>query len=119
LFASALCLCGCSPSAEQRIEKVGGVSIINQEARVVFDRFGTKEFRFLYESDLKDCPAIAALGNSVGLYNESPGTAAQIRVRYGSHSNTKFIFILDPRAPSQFKGPPGCSQIASNIFVSP
>ena len=104
----------------EMFEKVGGIEKVNTEARAMFARFGTNELRFVYDQDLKDFPAIAALGNSVGIYPATSGLAANIRIRFGSHANTEFIFIYDPNDSSGVKEQTasGFLQVSTNIFVS-
>jgi len=105
----------------EMFERVGGVEKVSKEARAIFDRFGTNEFRFIYDQDLREFPAIAALGNSVGIYPKASGVPANIRIRFGPHANTKFIFIYDPNESSGVKqqAAAGFIEVTNNIFVSP
>jgi hypothetical protein len=116
--------CGRSASTTAKIketfETASGMEKVQIEATSMFEHFGTNEFRFLYEPDLKDFPMIAALGNSVGIYPATPGLPANIRIRFGSHRNTKFIFIYDPKDPSistNSKLANGLTQVTTNIFI--
>lgn len=106
--------------AMELFEKVGGVDKINHEARNIFDQFivHSKEAKFLGESDLKAAPAISMIGSSVGTYPQSSEFPAHIRIRYGSHDRTKFIFIFDPDKPPDLKDVSSFIQVTSNIFVS-
>ena len=92
----------CGPSemtmsqARKLFARVGGANKINQEAGILFARFGTRETRFLSASELKDFPAISTLGNSVVLLGYSPDTAAEIQIRFGADQRAGFIDIFPP-----------------------
>jgi hypothetical protein len=129
-----LCGLGCGRSemtktrAIEMFDKVGGVDKVNQEAKVIFDRFGTNNPDFLSESDLKDFPAISALGNSVGTFPQPTVVTfhqsikidfpPHIRVRRGLHSNTMLIFIFEPNKVTELKDASSFVQVTSNIFVT-
>jgi hypothetical protein len=108
--------------------RVGGVNKVNQEAKVMFARFGTKETRFLSESDLKNVPAISALGNSVVLLGYSSDTAPEIQIRLDAYKRTKFIDIfplnLDVNKAGNFLNVSACLdasryfRVATNIFMT-
>ena len=110
----------------KRIDKAGGLNELNQEARIIFDRFGTNEWRFLYEDDLKNCPAISALGNAFGYFPESADDPTKVPthiwVRYGSHFYTKAIFIFQTE-PEMLRATnlintPFVFQVSSNILAT-
>jgi hypothetical protein len=110
----------------KRVDNVGGLNELNQEAKIIFDRFGTNEWKCLDESDLKNFPAISALGNSVGIFPESADdptkVSTHIRIRYGSHFYTKLIFIFqtEPEAlrATNIINAPFAFQVSSNIFAT-
>jgi hypothetical protein len=110
----------------KRIDKVGGLNELNQEAKIIFDRYGTNEWKFLNESDLKDFPAISALGNSVGIFPESADDPTKvpthIRIRYGSHFYTKLIFIFQTEPEvlraTNIINAPFTFQVSSNILAT-
>lgn len=87
------------------LQKTGGVERVNEEAQRLFREFyaNSGEVKFLYEADLKTFPAIASIGNSVTIYPATKEIPASIRVRYGSHLLTKFIFIFDPKTDPQIE----------------
>jgi hypothetical protein len=128
---SALCGLGCNRrdttaasdvlaiKTEQMLLKAGEVDKINEEAKVIFARFGTDKTWGIEGLDLRDFPTISALGNSVIIFARTPGCPAYISVRYGSHQHTKFIFIFDPNSTPEIINPPMGArlvQVASNIF---
>jgi hypothetical protein len=101
-------------------ENVGGAAKVDQEAKGIFNRFGTSEVTLLTKSNLNNCPAISSLGNSVVLYPESIDAGKfppHIEVRFGSHFNAKTVFIFETNNVVQFKNDPRIFQIASNIYV--
>jgi len=101
-------------------KKAGGVDKVNQEAKDVFNRFGTSKITLLSGSNLDSLHAISALGNSVVLYPESIDAGKfppHIEVRFGSHFNTKFIFIFETNNVIQFQNDSKLFQVASNIYV--
>jgi hypothetical protein len=101
--------------------KAGGVDKVNQEAKSIFDRFGTSKITVLTISNLNDFPAMTALGNSVILWPESVDggkVPPHIEVRFGSHFNTRFVFIFETNYVAQLQSNPVVFRAASNIFVS-
>jgi hypothetical protein len=112
----------------EMFDKAGGVDKVNREAKIIFDRFGTNNPDFLSESDLKDFPAISALGNSVGTFLQPTVVTfhqsikidfpPHIRVRRGLHSNTMLIFIFEPNKVTELKDASSFVQVTSNIFVT-
>jgi len=103
--------------AAKRFAAAGGVEKVNQEAKIIFDRFGTKDFKPLDDSDLKDFHAIPALGNTFSIWPQAKGLSAHIRVGFGYHMHYKNIYIFYPQADFEFKDEPSCIQIGPNIFV--
>jgi hypothetical protein len=113
----------------KRIDKVGGLNELNQESKIIFNRLGTNEWRFLYPDDLKDCPAISALGNTFGYYPEGADEIQDSRdfpkhiwIRYGSHFYSKSIFIFQTepemlRATNLINAP-FVFQVSSNILAT-
>lgn len=115
---------GCGPSAKTPAEtaamfqKAGGVDKVAAEARVIFEKFGTKEYRNLTEADLKDFPAISTLGNAFGIYPKDAGSPAHIRIRSGAHDDSKVIFIYDSSEAYQIPHSSSTIKVTPNIFVS-
>jgi len=113
--------------AIQLINKAGGVERINQEARRIFAKYigNAKEGRFLDESDLKEFPAIASLGNAWHLNLEGEARIgntplpAHISIRYGTHFHPDFISIFNPDdpLPPKFKNSSLFIPLAPNIFL--
>ena len=118
LWLSVFTACEPSGHARRLLEQSGGVARVNTEASAVFLKHATNEVRFLSDADLRDFPAIASLGNSVAIHPEHSGFPAHIRVRFGSHRNTRFMFIFDPTNGARTAGDWGLVQVASNIFLS-
>lgn len=113
----------------KRIDKVGGLNELNQESKIIFDRFGTNEWKFLYEDDLRGCPTFFALGNAFGYFPEnadeiqnSTYLPKHIWIRYGSHFYTKAIFIFQTE-PEMLRATnlintPFVFQVSSNILAT-
>lgn len=104
----------------QKIDRLGGVESINAEISLLLDSIYLErgdKFFFLDKSDLKDFPLIAALGNSVRFIPASQKFPAHIKIRYGSHFLTKFIYIFDPRVTSDLPYE-GLDRIADNIYIT-
>jgi hypothetical protein len=102
------------------LEKVGGADKVNQEAKDIFNRFGISEVTLLTKSNPNNFPAISALGNSIVLYPESIDAGKfppHIEVRFGSHFNTKFVFIFETNNVVQFKNDSRIFQVTSNIYL--
>jgi len=113
------------------------VENINKDAEAIFIRFGTNGFDYwkgVDKSDLKNLPTISDLLSKFGNYSqvviipegtmdseEISGFPAQIRIRFGSHFETKFLFVVDPRKPFDAAGiknrEPHWTEVASNIFI--
>ena len=125
-----LCGSGCNRSGtsgpdsllvktEKMLGETGEVDKINQEAKVIFARFGTDRTWGIEGLELKGFPTIAALGYPVIILARTPACPAYISVRYGSHQHTKFIFIFNPNTTPEIINPPMGAQlvqVASNIF---
>ena len=137
-----LCELGCSPrkitksEAMEMFEQSGGVDKVNEEAKIIFDIFGTNAVYILQaykvphlqdypemrsHPEIKDFPAIFALGDVVTLQK------AEIYIRFGVHRRAKAIHILPPNldidkaanfnAVSAFANESWYIRIAPNIFV--
>lgn len=114
--------------AQKFFETVGGVDTVNREARVLFDRFGTNEWKFLFAEDLKDTPAISTLRSKCENYSGKKygGTGMEIsseggthiQISFGNHFWSKAIFIFDPNKAVTLNSASNYFQVASNIFFS-
>jgi len=85
--------------ANQLITSAGGPAKICDEASQMFKRFGISKERFLSASDLKDYPAIAALGESHVILPDNP---PRMSIRVGTHLNGYFIEIADTNSPIKY-----------------
>lgn len=114
--------------AQKLFETVGGVDVVNQEAKILFDRLGTNDWGFLFSKDLKSSPAISSLysicenysgkeysGTSVAIFSEG---GRHIEVKFGNHWSLKRIYIFDPNEAITFSPPSNWFQVTSNIFAS-
>ena len=104
--------------AKKLFDKVGGIDSVNKEAKTIFDQFGTKELRFLGRLELANFPAIAGLGNAISIYPDQPGFTGQLHIRYGSHWNTKLIFIYPQNRIPGTNETLNFIQVTTNIFVT-
>jgi hypothetical protein len=102
-------------------ERAGGIDKVEQEANVLFDRFGTNEYWLMRQSDSTNFPAISALGNSVSLDANQP-----ITIRFGGRFHTKSIYIfpsnldlskIPATSLAYYTNASRCIRITNNIFV--
>jgi hypothetical protein len=127
IFVVLICfgMPGCGPSEITRSEalkmftEVGGVQRVNQEATVIFDRFGTNESAELFGLELTNYPALSALGKPLFVQAGSNGYSSRIEIPFGSHYRRKFTFVFNPNGPVEFPYASRCIQVATNIFVGP
>jgi len=82
--------------ANQLIVSAGGSSKVCDEASQMFKRFGVSNVKFFNSSELKDYPAIAALGTVDGIW---PGSPPYIKIRVGTHIRGFIIEIADTNSP--------------------
>src|SRR5689334_5768518 len=70
--------------AAEMFDKAGVVDKVNQEAKTIFDRFGTNESKNVYGSELTNFPAISSLGETVFFQNKNnpPGWSAHIEIPF-------------------------------------
>jgi hypothetical protein len=118
--------------AQKLFENAGGVNEINQETKILLDKFGTNDLKFLYPQDLTNAPAIFSLYSTLQNYSGSgysgtsvaifPENGRHIEIKFGNHFSLKRFYIFDPRAiyPSTNATFSSSSefQVTSNIFVS-
>jgi hypothetical protein len=98
------------------IAKVGGADEVCKEADQLFRRFAVTNVYLFQDSDLKDFPAIAALGQVNGIWSGPP---ARIMVRVGSHFDGYAINILETNMNTMYrKGTREVEIVTSRIFVS-
>jgi len=102
--------------AKKMFEKAGGLEKVNQEAKVIFDLFGTNESTVIYGQSLTNFPAISSLGSPIFLQTNS-GWSTHIEIPFGNHRQRSFIFIFNPANPVKFPYASRCIEVATNIFV--
>jgi hypothetical protein len=118
-----LCGFGCGRSEMTKtqvagmFDKVGGVDKVNQEAKIIFDRFGTNESKVIFGADLTNFPAISSLGKPIFLQNNFSNWSAHVEIPFGTHYQRNFIFIFNSGSPIEFPYASNCIQFATNIFV--
>jgi len=100
-------------------DEAGGVDKVNQEAKILFERFGTNETMEIYGPSLTNFPALSTLGRPLFLKNQNkpPGWSTHIDIPFGSQSQRNFIFIFDPRTAIEFPYASRCVELRTNIFV--
>jgi hypothetical protein len=117
------CELGCKRSemtnaqVAEMFEKAGGVDKVNQEAKIIFDRFGTNESKEIFGSDLTNFPAMSSLGKPFFLQNNISNWSACIEIPFGTHYRRNFIFIFNSGSSIEFPYASRCLQVATNIFV--
>jgi hypothetical protein len=124
LISSAIVLCGlgCSRSemtkaqVSEMFDKAGGGDKINQEAKIIFDQYGTNISTVIYGQQLTNFPAISLLSSSVYLQTNS-GWSTCVEIPFGSHYQRNFIFIFDTSDAIEFPLASNCIAVATNIFV--
>jgi hypothetical protein len=80
--------------AQQLITKAGGAAEVCSEGNQLFAKFGTSKLTFFMPSEIKDYPAVAALGIVDGIWPSDP---PYIKIRVGNHFTGFVIEILDVR----------------------
>jgi len=97
------------------VARVGGAAKIRKEANQIFRRFAVTNIHFFSASELKDYPAIFALGQVDGIWADSP---AYIKVRVGTHINGYIIHIVDTNSASKYVNLSNSVEIGDScIFV--
>src|SRR6266403_2915315 len=94
--------------ANRLITSVGGTAKVCDEASHIFKRFGASTEKFLGPSELKEYPAIAALGTAHVILPDSP---PRISIRVGTHLNGFFIEIADTNGPGKYAKSPGTLEL--------
>jgi hypothetical protein len=123
IWLGLFCELGCLRSemtnaqAVKMFDKAGGVDKVNQEAKIIFDRFGTNESKVIFGSDLTNFPAISSLGKPFFLQSNFSNWSAHIEIPFGTHYQRNFIFIFNSVSPIEFPYASRCIQVATNIFV--
>ena len=100
------------------MEMAGGLKKINREAAALFARPERAREFFIERWELTNYPAIASLGNSFVIERDRHWNPQWIRIRYGTHSKTRWLFIYPPDSTNRVALPFPCVQIASNIFAT-
>jgi hypothetical protein len=100
----------------EMFDKVGGVDKINQEAKIIFNHYGTNISIVIYGQQLTNFPAISSLSSSVFLQTNS-GWSTHIEIPFGSHYQRNFIFIFDPNNAIKFPYASNCIAFTTNIFL--
>ena len=114
--------------AQKLFETVGGIDAVNREARILFDRFATNDWRFLDSKDLAKTPAISSLYSICENYSGKtysgtsmtfdPQDGRRIEIKFGNHWLLKRIYIFDTNAAINLNPSHQWFQMASNIFIS-
>lgn len=96
------------------LEKLGGVTRLNAEAMVLFDRYGTniETSAFLQRSDLGQVPAISNIGTVAIVSKED------IRIRFGKYPDVHWLLIFHPTRSEGPMNTTGLERIAPNIYVT-
>jgi hypothetical protein len=86
------------------LAKAGGSEKVCNEAARLFTRFGGAEVRSLSKEDLRDCPALSALGEfGHGVDGIWPFNPTVIKIRFGGHFDGYEIDILDTNSNAKFR----------------
>lgn len=115
--------------AQMLFESVGGLNEVNREAKMLFDRFGTNDGKFLYPENLTNTPAISSLysicesysgkkygGTSIAIYSAN---GRRLEIKFGNHWVLKRFYIFDPSVNAAINLPStNWFQVTSNIFAS-
>jgi hypothetical protein len=101
--------------AKHLITSAGGPAKVCDEANQMFKRFGVTEVKFFDPADLKDFPALTALGTVRGIW---PGSPPRISIRVGTHQDGFFFDIADTNSPGKYpKTPDTLELVDSCVFV--
>lgn len=85
--------------ANQLVATVGGPAKVCDEANQMFKRFGVSKQKFLTTAELRDYPAIAALGRWPVIF---PGSPPYISIRVGTHIDGFCFVIPDTDSPGKY-----------------
>jgi hypothetical protein len=124
------------PEAIRLVTQAEGVERLSQDADSLFNQIGIHGhdlFKAVPRDELTRYPAIADLVSQFGRYadvvlidegktdfGQLPGFPAQIRIRFGSHFETKFLYITDRRRTLDLKPAfPQATKVSSNMFIVP
>lgn len=105
----------------RKIDKLGGVKKLHNEASLLIDAThlnGGETFKFLNDEDLKRFVLIKNLGNSVRLVSSSSDLPDHIKIRYGSHFLTKFIYIFRSKENYSISSHQHLDKVTANIYIT-
>lgn len=101
--------------ANKLITAAGGPAKVCNEANRMFSRFKVSDVKFLDAAELKDFPALNALGTVRGIWSGSP---PHISIRVGTHRDGFFFDIADTNSPGKYpKSPDTLELVDSCVFV--
>jgi hypothetical protein len=104
--------------ANQLMTSAGGPAKVCDEANRMFRRFEVSNVKFFYTaSELKDFPAIAALGapDWITIFSGSP---PYMRIRVDTHRDGFIIKIVDTNSPGKYVKSPGDLELVDScVFV--
>ncbi|HVU26678.1 MAG TPA: hypothetical protein VHG71_02955 [Verrucomicrobiae bacterium] len=118
--------------AQKLFENAGGINKVNQEAKILLDKWGTNDLKFLYPQDLTNAPAIFSLCSTLQNYSGrnyrtsvaiSSRNSRHIEINFGNHFSLKWFYIFDPSTVGPNTNATSSSssdwfQVSSNIFAS-
>jgi len=99
------------------LTEVGGTKEVYKEADQIFERFGVDRLYWFNPSDLKQFPALSALGDVDFISPKDQRSTAYIQVRIHPPNDHYLIYILDSNTASS-NTPPSAVRVDSRICAS-
>jgi hypothetical protein len=101
------------------LNKAGGINEVCREASIIFGRFGISELQFFSDTDLRDFPAMVALGKVDGIWPEEPPyVPAYIKIRVGNHMDGYIISIINTNTTIKYQMSKGKIALNPCIYVN-
>jgi len=100
------------------LAKSGGIDEVCKESDQIFKKFGVTEWYSFKDSDLKQFPAIAALGDVDWIWPEKQDSPAYIQVRVHPFLAHYAIYIYDTNSIKRLATDPKVFEVSAAIYVS-
>jgi len=106
------------PPPAQLIQNAGGLVTFSNETTKAFVYFSTNDSDTVSRLHKTNFPALFSFANSIVCERSISGTPRLLKLRYGSHSNTKFIYVCAPGTTVEEFRKTNWVEISSTIFTT-